>query len=242
MATIGLLGLSDPVKEGSLVSTLTELRAWGHKVCLSPFLFQAATPKERASIFNDWMAQPFDFIFDVSGGDLANETLRYLDFDVYQQSHAIFHGYSDLTCVLNALATYRSCVLFQIKHNQNKQDLKKYLAFQSNDLYMGSGLGGNIRCFLKLAGTQYFPNLTGVPLYLESRSGNAYRIRSFFAQLEDMGVIDQIASLTLGEFTQLEAENDYDVLCTITSSYPIPVSFHAPFGHGKHSKAVRLEG
>ena len=188
------------------------------------------------------MAQPFDFIFDVSGGDLANETLRYLDLDVYQQSHAIFHGYSDLTCVLNALATYRSCVLFQIKHNQNKQDLKKYLAFQSNDLYMGSGLGGNIRCFLKLAGTQYFPNLTGIPLYLESRSGNAYRIRSFFAQLEDMGVIDQIASLTLGEFTQLEAENDYDVLCTITSSYPIPVSFHAPFGHGKHSKAVRLEG
>lgn len=242
MATIGLLGLSDPVEEESLSSLLVELKRWGHRVHLSPFLFQEATPKERASIFNDWMAQPFDFIFDVSGGDLANETLRYLDFDVYQQSHVIFHGYSDLTCVLNALATYRSCVLFQIKHNQNKQDLKKYLAFQSNDLYMGSGLGGNIRCFLKLAGTKYFPDLQGVPLYLESRSGNAYRIRSYFTQLEDMGIFNQIASLTLGEFTQLEAEDDYDILRMITNAYSIPVSFHAPFGHGSHSKAIRLEG
>ena len=241
MATIGLLGLSDPVKEGSLDSTMAELKAWNHTVQISPLLFQTASPKQRASVFNEWMTQSFDFIFDVSGGDLANETLRYLDLDTYSKSHAIFHGYSDLSCVLNVLAMYRPCVLFQIKNNQNKTDLKKYLAFQPNDLCIGAGLGGNIRCFLKLAGTKYFPDLSGVPLCLESRSGNAYRIRSFFAQLEDMGVIDQIASLTLGEFTQLEAENEYDILHTITKSYAIPVSFHAPFGHGSHSKAIRLE-
>ena len=46
-----------------------------------------------------------DAIFDVSGGDLANEVLPELDYQVAAQSRATFWGYSDVTTVINALHT-----------------------------------------------------------------------------------------------------------------------------------------
>ena len=44
-------------------------------------------------------------IFDISGGDIANEVLDYLDYDVIKRNYKPFFGYSDLTTVLNALGS-----------------------------------------------------------------------------------------------------------------------------------------
>ena len=42
-------------------------------------------------------------IYDISGGDIANEILPYLDFEVIKNSGKRFWGYSDLTTVINAI-------------------------------------------------------------------------------------------------------------------------------------------
>ena len=64
-------------------------------------------------------------------------------------------------------------------------------------------LGGNLRCFLKLAGTPYFPDLDGKLLFLESLGGGPELIASLLAQLSQLGVFQKIAGLLLGTFTEL---------------------------------------
>lgn len=57
-------------------------------------------------------------IFDISGGDIANGILPYLDYDVIADSSKLFWGYSDLTTVLNAIYTKtgKISVLYQIRN------------------------------------------------------------------------------------------------------------------------------
>ena len=124
-------------------------------------------------------------IFDISGGDLANEVLDYLDYDIICKNNKPFFGYSDLTTVLNAIttktqkATYlyqimniidnkERCVDFEetlIHNKDNLTDISWH--FLQGESIEGIVVGGNIRCFLKLAGTEYFPNLDNKVLFLE---------------------------------------------------------------------------
>lgn len=59
---------------------------------------------ERAAELMKLFAEPsIEEIYDVSGGDVANQILPYLDWDVIRRSKAVFWGYSDLTTILNAI-------------------------------------------------------------------------------------------------------------------------------------------
>ena len=84
-------------------------------------------------------------IFDISGGDVANGILPYLDYDVIANSPKIFLGYSDLTTVLNAIyqKTGRASVLYQIRKliyehkeeqiSENKSDKMVYQKKQKRE-------------------------------------------------------------------------------------------------------------
>lgn len=241
MKTIALLNCSNPCSKERVNETISFLEAEGYRVKVSPYLYCESTPLERTSIFNSYMKENIPFIFDVSGGDLANSIIPYIDLELYAKSTSIFHGYSDLTCVLNVLAPIRSCVLFQICQNTNQKEILDYLSGNEKDLIVKKAMGGNIRCLLKLAGTSYFPNLKGQDLFLESRSGDTRRIESYLAQLEMMGVMNEVNSITFGQFTQLQEMKQYEWLKKRSEAYTVPVSFLDCVGHSKDSKAIRLE-
>lgn len=241
MKTIAFLNLSNPCKKERVEPTIAQWKALGYTIQVSPYLYQESTPEQRALVFNAFVQANIPFIFDVSGGDLANQTLPYLDFNAYQKSTSCFHAYSDCTCVLNVLAPLRPCVLFQIAQNTNVEAIDAYLRQEDTSLICRKGVGGNIRCFLKLAGTKYFPDVKGQDLFLESHSGNAYRIASYLAQLEQIGVFDQIASLTFGQFTELKQLHQMDVLVKKAEALSIPCFFTDEIGHSKDSKALLLE-
>ena len=96
----------------------------GLEVDLSPYLYgdengQAGTARERAgALMKFYEDDSVTDIFDVSGGDMANEILSYLDFQTiaYEKKH--FWGYSDLTTIINAIyaRTGKSSVLYQIRN------------------------------------------------------------------------------------------------------------------------------
>ena len=238
MKTIGLLGLSNPCSRQKIQPLYQWLKSLGMVVLVSPYLYTESTPEQRASVFNTWIYENIDYIFDVSGGDLANETIPYLDLDAYRRSTSFFYGYSDLTCVLNVLAPLRRCALFQICGNTHTDLIEAHLKGISDSLFIGSGLGGNIRCLLKLAGTPYFPDLKGKRLYLESYSGDEYRIRTFFAQLKSMGVLDGVKSICLGQFTELDTK-DRKVLDRLCQG--IIYQHDLRFSHSADSYGVWLE-
>jgi len=199
-------------------------------------------------------------IFDLSGGDLANEILPYLDYDLIRKSGKMLVGYSDLTCVLNAIFCKSGVngILYQLKNlvwdTTGEQVKRFYSSFLSGDTALFdyeakpcikpentlSVVGGNARCLLKLAGTEYWPDMQGKLLLLESMGGNAPRIITYFNQLHQMGVFDQTAGVLLGTFTELEKTDDTDAAALLRSVIggSLPVYKTKEIGHDKMSKAI----
>lgn len=222
----------------------------------------SGTDRERAEdLMRFFRDDSIEAIYDISGGDLANGVLKYLDWDVIASSHKTFWGYSDLTTIINAIYTKTGnpSVLFQVKnmvyaHSQLQiQRFSDSISGKSNELYdfrydflqgtemEGIVVGGNVRCLLKLAGTEYWPDMKGKILLLESYGGETGAISTAFNQLELMGVFDEVAGVLLGTFTKYE-ESDlklsvYDLL-KMHISDSLPVAKTSEIGHGTDSKAI----
>lgn len=222
----------------------------------------SGTDEERAAdLMRFYEDDSIGAIYDISGGDLANGVLKYLDFDVIANSGKRFWGYSDLTTVINAIyaMTGKSSVLYQVKNmvyseaDVQRKRFADYLSGNKASLFdfnyeflqgnhmEGIVVGGNIRCLLKLAGTKYLPDMNGKILLLESLGGGSGQIATLFTQLEHLGVFEQVSGVLLGTFTNYEKADlelsVYDLLKMHVSS-SLPVATTTEIGHGHDSKAI----
>lgn len=210
---------------------------------------------ERASelmkMFSD---DSIDEIYDISGGDIANQILEHLDYESIRNSKATFWGYSDLTTIINSIYTMtgKSSVLYQVKNmvwgdcmeEQRERFVERSNLFNPKfeficgDKIDGIVVGGNIRCFLKLAGTKYFPDLKGKVLLLEALGGDVPQISTYLAWLKQLGAFEKINGILLGTFTTLE-KNGGDV-CKLVKEYAgdLPIAKTNEIGHGNDSKAI----
>ncbi len=267
---VALAGCSDPMEEGrqaEIELIRKYLETEGCSVAVSPCLFEAeskAGGREKAEILNGFFRDPeMDAVFDVTGGDLANTVLTYLDYEAIQNSRALFFGYSDLSVVLNAVTakTGKETVNWQIRNllYDHREEERQYFktailegAIRPEDLdvrflrgsaMQGRILGGNIRCFLKLAGTEYWPDLNGSILLLESWGGGARQMTTSLEQLKQMGVFEQINGILLGVFTRMEEdqiEPSMPELALSMTPEDLPVAQTRFIGHNTDARAAVL--
>lgn len=268
---IGLICLSNGLS-GQMESDINKLCVVLQKIGLqpvcSPYLYKgesvfSAEAKQRAKVLMDFYeADDIKAIFDISGGDIANEVLEHLDYEVIKEKDKPFFGYSDLTTVINALysQTGKSSYLYQIRNLigsysekqeqlvtksllQDKLDLFDFsYSFVQGDEIEGVVVGGNIRCFLKLSGTKFMPDFTNKVLFLESRSGGVAQMVTFLNQYKQMGVFDKISGIILGAFTQMEEEQlnptIEELVMKVVGERKIPIVKTREIGHGQDSKAI----
>lgn len=222
----------------------------------------SGTGKERAeSLMNFYRDDEIKAIYDISGGDIANEILPYLDFEIISQCKTPFWGYSDLTTILNAIyaKTGEKSVLYQIRNliyegAQNQisnftntvfegtDDLFSFqYLFRQKEELQGIVVGGNIRCLLKLAGTEYWPDMNQKILLLEGYNGVVPQMVTYLNQLKQMGVFDKINGILLGTFTKMEENNCVPSMVDLVKQYAgsgIPIVETKEIGHGIHSKGI----
>ena len=257
----------DPGRTADIERLRLILEAEGVHVEMSPLLYGSGghdMGQKKADTVNAYFCDPeMDYIFDVSGGDLANTVLGYLDYEAVRASRALFFGYSDLTTVLNAVIskTGRETVNWQVRnllydHAQEQLDffrefilkdrLGSYLPkvrFVRGEKMAGRILGGNTRCFLKLAGTPYWPDLSGAVLLLESYGGGPNQMATALQQYSQMGVFEQAGGVLLGTFTQMEDEElkpSIEELVLEIVPDEVPVAKTVQVGHRTDAKAVML--
>ena len=256
----------DKIKLDKLEKTLLDL---GLVPVYSNYLYKdefgrSASAEVRAQeLMKFFSDKSIKAIFDISGGDLSNEILDYLDYDIIKKHIKPFFGYSDLSVVLNALTakTGEPTYLYQILNITGNEDIKdsfkKTMMYNEPDLtniswefFQGeeiSGIvaGGNIRCFLKLAGTQYFPDLENRVLFLEGLGTTVESLITHLTQLKQMGVFDKISGLLLGTFTNIEKiynKNDiYSIVKDFTAK-DLPVAKTSEVGHDINSKMITIGG
>lgn len=224
------------------------------------------TAAERAEdLMSFYQDDEVEIIFDISGGDIANEILPYLDFDRIGRSGKWFYGYSDLTTLINAIyaKTGRPSVLYQIR-NLAGADGERQIERFSDMLWSGTEefftfpcrylqgsqlegtlVGGNIRCLLKLAGTEYWPDMEDKILLLESYGGTQAQMITYLSQLQQMGVFRQIRGILLGTFTKMEqlgsSPSMEELVCRLAGP-ELPVVKTGQIGHNPDSSAIVIGG
>ena len=200
-------------------------------------------------------------IFDISGGDIANEILDYLDYDVIKRNYKPFFGYSDLTTVLNALRSQTNEVnyLYQILNIIESEEIKTSVenTFMKNEQTLfdvnwkflqgsrieGEVIGGNIRCFLKLVGTRYFPEVENKVLFIEGLGTSIEGLVTHLVQLKQIGFFDKILGLLIGTFTKIEKEISVEELFELVQEYipsSLAVAKTQEVGHARNSKALKI--
>lgn len=271
---IGITACSDPMKpefQSNMDRLCAILSDVGYEPvisnCIYPKIYPEAyglhgTGSERAAELMKLYTDPeITAIFDISGGDMSNELLPYLDFEVIRNSGKKFYGYSDLTTILNAIYTKtgKEAVLYQIRnllyrHSEvQRRDFINTLQKNGNDLYNldchfiqgtameGVMIGGNIRCFLKLAGTEYMPDLHDKILLLEALNTSVPQLITFLSQLKQLHAFDQVNGILLGTFTRMEKEQVQPDAVTLVKEFAgpeLPIAKTAYIGHGSDSKGA----
>ncbi len=265
VACSNALGQSEAEQLQELVDTLKET---GLAPMLSPYLLRrysvfGAQAQARADALNAlYSDESVKAIFDISGGDIANEILTYLDFEQIAVHSKPFFGYSDLTTVINAIYTKTGTpsFLYQLRclvwndGTAQRAAFKNSMMHGRNDLFdakwefirgnkaEGVVVGGNIRCLLKLAGTPFMPDLNGKLLFLESYGGGAAQMTAFLSQLLQMGAFEKISGLLLGTFTKMEEANETpdmtELICDVTKNYDFPIAKTHDIGHASSSKCM----
>lgn len=245
----------------------TVLLSIGIQPCFSACIYEkenvfSGSAEERArALMKFYSDGEIKEIFDISGGDIANGVLPYLDYTVIANCEKRLWGYSDLTTVLNAIyaKTGREAVLYQVRnliyeHKEEQiKNFKNSVINGGNDLFQlkcrfirknemhGIAVGGNIRCFLKLAGTEFMPDLQDKILVLEGYAGTTPRIETYLRQLQQLGAFKKVAGILLGTFTQMEADKCIPTVETLVSKIAgkdLPIAVTRDIGHGADAKAI----
>lgn len=201
-------------------------------------------------------------IFDISGGDVANQILDYIDFELIRKNPKPFFGYSDLTTIINAIytKTQSESYLYQIQnliYNNGEVQIKRFInsifnggkdlfdinySFIQGEKMAGTVIGGNVRCLLKLAGTSYMPDFNNKILLLEACGGDAALITAYFSQLKQMGTFSKVNGVLLGTFTKMEKDNIIpaaeEILINTIQNSNLPIAKTNEIGHSTDSKCL----
>lgn len=269
---IGIVCCSNGQKQsylGKIKYLEDTLRHMGLQPVFSDYIYEkegafSGTARERArALMKFHKDDEIKGIFDISGGDVANGVLPYLDYEIIANSPKLFWGYSDLTTVINAIyaKTGKASILYQIRNliydhrEQQIADFRNTMLEHGNDLFrfdydfvqqremQGTLVGGNIRCFLKLAGTEFMPDLEDKILLLESNSGTVPQMETYLCQLQQLDAFDKVAGILLGTFTQMEAEHCTPTMVELVQkmvSEELPIAVTKEIGHGTDSKGILI--
>lgn len=273
MKNIGIISCSNGLQESTKprINKLLEiLKNLGLDVTASSTLYakdglSSGSGRERGEeLMKLYKDSSIDAIFDVSGGDLANEVLEYIDFEVIKNNPKPFIGYSDLSVILNSIYSQAGVTsyLYQVRNIIDNEDnlswFSNLIKGSNKDLFninyrwiQGSSMegivvGGNIRCTLKLAGTKYMPDFKDKILLLESLGGDVGKMKTFLTQLKLMGVFNEIKGIILGTFTEMQRNNltptIEELVKEIVDDKNMPIVKTEEIGHGNDSKCIAIGG
>ncbi len=227
-------------------------------------LFSGTALEKARALEKLFLDKDIKMIFDISGGDLANEVLDFLDFNLIQENPKPFFGYSDLTVLLNAIYSQSGITTYnyQLRNlignfkEEQMQNFKNSFIEGKDDIFNldyewingsyleGIVVGGNIRCLLKLAGTKYMPDFKDKILFLESFSGNSAKMVTYITQYKNLGVFNDVKGIILGEFTEMEMDNlkpdIIEILKRVIGEINIPILKTGDLGHGADAKCIPI--
>ena len=202
-------------------------------------------------------------IFCSRGGYGLARIIDKIDFSALKSAAKWIVGFSDVTALHNALSRVGVASIHGImaKHITLKAEGLDNLmtmlfggevayetpAHEFNKVGEAEGelIGGNLSVLYGLRGTPFDLDYKGKILFIEDLGERLYHIDRMMQNLRLGGVFEQISSLVVGQFTDIDKDDSfsggvYGVIRDAVKDYNIPVCFNFPAGHVDNNQPLKM--
>jgi muramoyltetrapeptide carboxypeptidase len=251
------------------------LVAWGFKVKAGKTLggvqqnYFSGTDAERLADLQTMMDDPkVTAILCGRGGYGVSRIIDALDFKQFKKHPKWIIGFSDITVLHAHLNTVVKTASIHAPmagafndggaENEWVQSLRKALkgqltnyscgAHALNQLGKAKGhlIGGNLSLLVHLIGTASAIKTKGKILFIEDIGEHVYQVDRMFLQLKRAGLLEGLAGLIIGGFTDMEdttvpfGKNVQAALAEHLAEYEYPICFDFPVSHAKENYALKI--
>ncbi|MBL9135822.1 MAG: LD-carboxypeptidase [Verrucomicrobiales bacterium] len=227
--------------------------------------FSAGTDDQRASDVNAMFANPHvAALFAIRGGNGCCRLLKRLDYDRIRRHPKILVGYSDLTFLQLALWRKTGLITFSgpmpgvefwsnpdpfteeafwdlLTSCRARRTLPHPEDMAPTIFRKGSAegrlLGGCFSLVVSVLGTPFQPDFHHALLFVEDVREELHRIHRMFSQLDNAGILEHLAGMVVGQFTQANPEPKEphlsldQILAETLADFRGPVLTNLAYGH-----------
>lgn len=266
-ARIALVAPAGPLSAGAVERAEARVRGWGFEPVTGAYArgrhgFLSAPDAERAADLNAALRDgSVDAIWCLRGGYGVMRILDAIDWAALAERPRPVIGFSDITA-LHLGVQRLGIVSLHAPHPATVE----MTAFSADGVlraltsaepagilpFPGGGgraraitggvaegrlVGGNLSLVAATMGTEYAIDAAGAILFLEEVGEPAYRLDRMLTQLRLAGVLDAVAGVALGDFTESRDDgaeqlpSPAEVLRDRLGDLGVPVAYGFPFGH-----------
>ena len=225
----------------------------------------AGSVEERAADFNAMLADPDVDAIMFGGGEVSNELLPYIDYDLLRQNPKVVCSYSDATTLLNALQSMSGVVTFygisprsfanvSLYNWMNFEGrlIRPHLTHRKSSQWRmitpgyceGTLIGGYLENYAALQGLPWYHIDHSEPhlLFIEDHEmfSPPAMVSKWFSNLEHRGVFESVTGLIFGHYSKKDVPEIDQILERIGKKYKIPVVHCEDFGHGTYQSVFPI--
>ena len=271
--TIGIVCPSGYMPHENIETCLNVLQQWGFKVKKGKtlgthFNYFSGTDEERLEDLQAMMDDAeIKAILCARGGYGLSRIIDEIRFDAFLQHPKWIIGYSDITVLHSHLfqvynvASLHSPMAGAFNEDGYKSEyvrsLRKALLGEASGFHnetnklnikgTGTGklIGGNLALLAHLTGSKSSMQTKGNILFIEDTTEYIYNIDRMMIQLERANLLEGLAGLVVGSFTDMKdtvipfGQSVYDTVYEKVKDRSYPVCFDFPVGHSPKNYALK---
>ncbi|MGK9044845.1 S66 peptidase family protein [Mammaliicoccus vitulinus] len=235
---LGVVALASPPNQQHLKNGLERLKArYQVKFKLANNIDQiyghlAGTDEERLQSLHDMLRDDeVKGIICACGGYGTPRIVERIDYELVKENPKIIWGYSDITCLHNAIRQQTGLITYQgpmiasdIGDTYNEISIKSFeqlfdgkdISYPTDQLTFeplvsgrveGEIVGGCLSLLVSSLGTSYEIDTKGKILFIEDIGEEPYKIDGFLQQLKSAGKLDDAIGFIIGPFTNSKPKN-----------------------------------
>jgi muramoyltetrapeptide carboxypeptidase len=273
--TIGITCPAGSIPMEKVQNCILTLEKWGFKVKLGKTVGAkmdcfSASDAERAMELQQMLDDAnIKAVLCARGGYGLSRIIDHINFSGFNQHPKWVIGFSDITVLHAAIQKQNTMSIhgpMAAAFNKGAegeiyiQSLKNILIGENEVIQaaphllnkQGSAtanlIGGNLCMIAHLIGSKNAMNTKGKILFIEDVGEAHYNIDRLIIQCKNAGILDDLAGLVIGGFTELKdnatdfGATAYEIIHAHISNFNYPVSFGFPISHALDNFAVKEGG
>lgn len=268
---VGVVAPAKKVDRKKTLAGIQILESWGLEVIFGHHVFDSfhqfsGTDEQRAADLQGMINHPeIKAVFMARGGYGSTRIVDQINYNSLKSKPKWICGFSDITAFHLHLFNIEIASLhspmpstFHCSKSASMEKLKKFLFGESATLEAGQHpdnkigkakgkiVGGNLSIICTSIGTTSEINTNGNILFIEDVGEQLYHLDRMMVQLKRAGALSNLAGLIVGQFSEMEDQEDSfgldsnQIIHSHMQEFDFPVAHDFPIGHTSENMPIPI--